>query len=94
MSTCMANAHRYVGKGLERELFEGPCVLEIGHDGDHLPSGLAYKQQYERAFNDGVTTALESVKINLHDRLKMTEAFDEELLGHVLDEIATEVRRT
>ena len=94
MSVCQAQAHRYVGKGKDRELFEGQCVLEHGHDGDHLPGPLAYKQQYDQAFNAGVSTALDTVRIQLHDRLKMTEAFDAQALGEVLTGIGDEIRRT
>lgn len=62
MAGCQAQAHRYVGKGKDRELFTGPCVLEeAGHDGDHLPAALAYKQQYDATFNAGVDAAIAKV---------------------------------
>lgn len=59
--TCRSYAHRYVGKGAERKLYEGPCVLEIGHDMDHLPYALAMEQSFNQAYNQGVTDALAKV---------------------------------
>lgn len=58
MSNCMAQAHRYVGQGAERKLYTGQCVLELGHDLDHLPADLAAEQIYNRAFNEGVDAAI------------------------------------
>ena len=59
-ATCQAYAHRYVGKGKDRVLYEGNCVLERGHDLDHLPASLAAQSQYIAAFNAGVDAALEA----------------------------------
>lgn len=60
-ATCQSYAHRYVGKGKDRLLYEGNCVLEIGHDMDHLPASLAAVGQYTQAFNAGADAALAAV---------------------------------
>lgn len=61
---CMAIARTYIGKGLDRKLYEGVCVLEeVGHDGDHLPAALAAEQQYTAAYNAGVQAASAAAKV-------------------------------
>lgn len=66
MSQCQAYAHRYVGKGRERQKYEGPCVLEErGHDGECLPASLAYANMTIQSYNQGVTDALAKVMFML-----------------------------
>lgn len=55
---CQAWAEVYLGRGQARELYAGNCVLERGHDSDHLPHTLQAKQAYDQAFNAGVDAAL------------------------------------
>lgn len=59
---CQSWAHRYVGKGADRVLYEGPCVLERGHDDlDHLPAGLAQKQVEDRTWNAALDAVMDRV---------------------------------
>jgi len=56
--SCQAQAHTYVGRGPARKLYSGPCVLELGHELDHLPASLAQERMFDQAFNAGVDAAL------------------------------------
>ena len=57
-ATCQSWAERYIGRGASRVQYAGNCVLERGHDGDHLPHTLQAKQSYDQAFNDGLSVAI------------------------------------
>jgi hypothetical protein len=78
---CQAYAHRYVGKGKDRILYEGPCVLpERGHDGDHLPYSLATIQRDNQAFNAGLDEALAVVAYHLGSKGPETMDLHNELV--------------
>lgn len=59
-ATCQAWAELYLGRGTERQQYAGNCVLERGHDGDHLPHTLQAKQAYDQAFNAGRQAGLDT----------------------------------
>jgi hypothetical protein len=40
MTMCNAFVTKYVGKGPERTTHAGHCLMEAGHDGEHLPPSL------------------------------------------------------
>lgn len=54
---CQSYAHKYVGKGVDRVLFEGQCALDRGHDMDCLPLSLAHKQMTDAVYNSAITEA-------------------------------------
>lgn len=58
MATCQGYAQRYVGKGKDRTLIEGRCVLEVAHDGDCMPAQMAYKQMQDLAYNQAIDDVL------------------------------------
>jgi hypothetical protein len=62
---CGALSMRYVGKGKDRALYEGPCVLERGHDDlDHLPASLASKTSEDRVWNAALDAVCEALVAN------------------------------
>lgn len=61
-ATCQAWSTRYVGRKAERKTYEGPCVLEAGHDLDHLPASLAAEQSEARVWNAALDACLAIVR--------------------------------
>lgn len=75
-------------------MIDDKCVLENGHeDYEHLPAGKAGEQVETRVWNVAVDTMAAAVITHLHDRLKMTDAFDLDMLTSVMVGIAAEVKR-
>lgn len=92
MSTCNATVTWFAEPGHTR--VDDRCVLENGHmEYDHLPAGKAAQQVEIRIWNGAIDAMSAQVIGNLHDRLKMTEAFDHDTLVHVIHTLADELRR-
>lgn len=83
MAQCQALANRYIGKGKDRKQYSGTCVLEHGHDSDHLPYDLAMEQVNARVFNEALEQVLAQVGFILG-----SEEIAPEVMAKVIEQVS------